>query len=57
MNKELMDYYIKRSDERFDKIESKIDKLGNFKWKIIGFSICTVFLFSLIGMLLGVSRI
>jgi len=36
MDKNLMDYFVERTDERFDKLESKIDRLLEFKWQIIG---------------------
>ena len=43
MEKDLVDYFIKSTDskfekvdERFDKVEAKLDDLSNFKWKLIG---------------------
>lgn len=36
MEKDLLDYFIKRTDERFDQLEEKIDTLIKFKWQIIG---------------------
>ena len=36
MDKELMEYFIEKTDERFDKLEYKIDKILEFKWQIIG---------------------
>lgn len=32
----LLEYYIKKSDERFDRLEAKIDKLMGFKWRLVG---------------------
>lgn len=31
-----MDYFIERSDKRFDKIESKLDSLIEFRWRLVG---------------------
>lgn len=36
MSKELMDYFIQRTDKRFDRIEKKMDELLKFKWRIAG---------------------
>lgn len=33
---DLLKYYIKESDKRFDRLEVKIDKLMSFKWKLVG---------------------
>lgn len=30
------DYFIRKADERFDRIESKLDKLVAWKWQMIG---------------------
>ena len=42
-----MDYFITRADERFDKLELKVDKLLEFKWQIIGGSVVVSTLVSL----------
>ena len=36
---ELVEYFIERTDQRFDELERKVDKLLTFKWQIIGGSI------------------
>ena len=36
MDKDFVEYFIEKTDARFDKIEKKIDKLLQFKWQIIG---------------------
>lgn len=36
MNHELMDYFIKKTDQRFDVIEKKLDEILRFKWRIAG---------------------
>ena len=33
--KELVDYFIARTDERFDRLEAKVDRLNNFKVKVV----------------------
>lgn len=33
---ELLDYFIKHTDDRFDRLESKVDDLRSFKWKGVG---------------------
>lgn len=35
-DKEFINYFISRTDERLEKIEGKIDQLLSFKWQIIG---------------------
>lgn len=39
MEQDLIDYFIERTDERFDKLEDKVDTLLAFKWQIIGGSV------------------
>lgn len=46
MNKELIDYFIAQTNDRFDKIDEefervdgKLEELLSFKWKIIGGSV------------------
>lgn len=36
MDKELIDYFIERTDLRFDKVDKKLEKLVAFRWQIIG---------------------
>lgn len=36
MNKDLVDYFIQQTNERFKTIDEKLDKLIAFKWQIIG---------------------
>ena len=38
---ELVNYFIERTDERFDKLEAKIEQLISFRWMLIGAS-CAV---------------
>lgn len=37
--KELVDYFIQETNDKFDKLEQKVDQLLEFKWKIIGGSV------------------
>lgn len=39
MENELLNYYIKSTNERLTKIDKKIDQLIQFKWQIIGGSV------------------
>jgi len=39
MSKELVDYFIKATDKRFIKLETKIDQLLEFKWKVYGMAL------------------
>ncbi len=34
--KDLIDYLVEHTNNRFDRLESKIDNLNNFKWKAAG---------------------
>jgi len=44
MDRKLMDYFIERTDARFDNIETKIDTLLKFKWQIIsGATVVSIF--------------
>jgi hypothetical protein len=36
MDKNLMEYFIERTDKRFDSIESKLEEVLRFKWRIAG---------------------
>lgn len=47
-DKELLEYYIKHSDSRFDKIDMKLDELIAFRWQIIGGSVVMSSLFTLV---------
>lgn len=40
----LIDYYIERTDARFDKIEDKLDSLLAFKWQLVGASVIVTLL-------------
>jgi hypothetical protein len=33
---DLLKYYIKHSDSRFDSLENKMDKMIGFRWLLIG---------------------
>lgn len=35
-NKELLDYYIRHTDQRFAEVNKKLDMLINFRWLLIG---------------------
>jgi len=37
---------------RFDRLEKKVDTLENFKWKVIGFSSCTLFFGTILGWMI-----
>lgn len=52
-NKSILDYLMERFDkyetkteERFEKLEQKIDKLIEFKWRVVGVVCGIVFLIS-----------
>jgi hypothetical protein len=38
-DRDLVDYFIEQTNERFRMIEEKIDRLLAFKWQIIGGSL------------------
>lgn len=31
-----MDYFIDKTDKRFDKLEKKLDEIIQFRWQIVG---------------------
>ncbi len=35
-SKELVDYFIEQTNERFSILESKMDQLLEFKWRVVG---------------------
>ena len=35
--KELLEYFIQRTDERFDRLEAKVDRLDKFKIKVTAY--------------------
>jgi hypothetical protein len=37
--RELVDYFIEQTNQRFEKLEHKVDKLLEFKWQIVGGSV------------------
>ena len=48
MSKELIDYFISETNTKFDKLETKVDKLLQFKWQIVGGSVIASILLSVI---------
>lgn len=38
-NEDLLRHHIAETERRFDRIESKVDRLLEFKWQIIGGSL------------------
>ena len=32
----MIEYFIRRTDERFDRVENKLDQLYKFRWQVIG---------------------
>lgn len=48
MNKELVDYFIEQTNARFQSIETKLDQLFAFKWKIAGISLAVSTIVSLV---------
>ncbi len=46
--RDLLEYYIERSDARLDAIEKKIDKLISFRWMLIGAASGVSFVVSLV---------
>lgn len=45
MDADKIEYFIKETNKKFDKIDEKMDKLLSFKWQIVGGSVA----FSLIA--------
>lgn len=45
--KDLLEYFIKTTDARFDKIDKKLDDLNSWKFKIIGGSIAISFIITI----------
>lgn len=37
--KDLVKYFIEHTDERFEKVDRKLDELFAFKWKVIGIAV------------------
>lgn len=52
---ELLKYYIKHADTRFDKLENKMDKLVSFRWILIGVSLAISGMVSFVFQLLEVT--
>ena len=52
--KDLLDYYIKHADKRFDEIEKKVDKLISFRWMLIGASVSVSGIISIAIQLLDI---
>jgi tetrahydromethanopterin S-methyltransferase subunit G len=48
VDKSLIEYFIEHTDERFEKLERKIDTVVAFRWQIIGGSVVISTLFSLV---------
>lgn len=42
---------LKMMNQRFDRLEEKVDGLQCYKWRMTGFSAAIVFVFSIIGFL------
>lgn len=55
-NKELLDYYIKHTDERFKEIHTKLDTLIGFRWLLIGAAAGVSGLISFIFQLITVAK-
>ena len=47
MDRNLIEYFIQKTDERFDKVEKKLDEVLKFKWQIVGGSVVMSFLITL----------
>lgn len=43
----------KKTDERFDRVESKVDGLEKFKWKIVGGALVIFFIAECAARLIG----
>lgn len=38
-DKELLKYYIDQTNQRLDRLDTKVDELLSFKWQIVGGSV------------------
>lgn len=52
-DKDLVEYFIKQTDNRFMLLEKKIDILISFRWKIVGGAIGLSIMFSTLIQLIG----
>lgn len=48
MENDLLDYFIEHTDERFNKLEQKLDELIEFRYQIIGGSAVVAGIISLV---------
>jgi len=55
-SKELLDYYIKHTDERFKEVNNKLDTLIGFRWLLIGAAAGVSGLVSFVFQLLTVAK-
>jgi len=39
MDTKLIDYFIEQTNDRFKQLETKVDKVLEFKWQIVGGSV------------------
>ena len=46
--KDLINYFIARTDHRFDRVERQIEEISKFRWQIIGGSVVLSSVVSLI---------
>lgn len=52
MSKDPLDIYMELTEPRFDRIESKLDDLLSFKWKVYGIAAACGFIFGVGSRLL-----
>jgi hypothetical protein len=38
-DKNLIDYFINETNQKFEKLEAKVDQILQFKWQIVGGSV------------------
>ena len=52
-DKDLLNYFIKETNKRFDKVDQKLDQLLEFKWRVVGGAIVVSVILTL-GFQMGV---
>ena len=55
MEEDKIDYFMRRTDDRMEIIEKKIDILLGFRWQIVGGSVAVSSIISLIIVVIGLA--
>lgn len=55
MEEDKLDYYMRRTDDRMEIIEKKIDILLGFRWQIVGGSVAVSSIISLVIVVVGLA--